>query len=251
MRSVKFLIVFALFCARAFGVITVAQTDFAQSASGSIIFLATAGVATTTGWVAVVGCQTGLGGTAMTVPTDTALNTYTAMATADQSTAAAGHLALFQSTNITGNAANIVTCHFAASAFDGVVVLYLAGAATSSALDTQFTTTTPVTATTVTSDSFNTSGANEMVVAFSASSNGGFTFTVGSIGGSTATLNKTSAAANTGNVAGESLAFATAQTGITASIGSTSSQTGFYIVGGSFKPAGAGATSNHAKGFVF
>lgn len=247
MRSI--ILLFFLFAGVGNAAIAVAASNKGLCNSGSVTTCATGATATTTGWIAVVLCQTGTNTVTCNAPTDTAGDTYTAISTATQNSSAAGYESMWQSTNITGNAANVVTCHHASSVnFDECIVAYLSGGATASALDgTGFTTTTPVNASSVTSNTFSTTTAGGVVAC--APGNGSVTPVAGLIGGSSSALIGTAAA---DNGFCEFLRFATAQTNITAAFGWSNTVNGLFTIGAAFKEPGAATGSNTpARGGVF
>lgn len=176
--------------------------SFAGSARGenvtgsAVTSVASGSTNATSGWTATVACKTFENTSVHSAPTDTAGNTYTQLTTADANHVDWGHITMWIAPNITGNAANVVTCHFTAATYDAVIVIYAADGATSSPADVQFTTTTG-SGSPVTSNTFTTTNADDIIIACAGSSSGGSTFSSITIGGSSGTL-VTSATADTG-----------------------------------------------------
>lgn len=132
-----------------------AGDDFSGTALASV---ATAAVATTTGWDAVVFCRNN--NNVFGVPTDTAGNVYTAIPGATVGGIDAAYLA----TNITGNASNIVSCNFPGTTgqFVSANVVYTSGTAVTTPVDV--VSTGSGTLPTATSSAFSTAQANEIVI---------------------------------------------------------------------------------------
>lgn len=119
--------------------------------------------------------------------TDTANNTWIQIGSTTLNTGM-GDSAIFYAKNISGNASNVVTAHFASAGFSGVTCIQFSGCDTSSPLDLNVTPTnvSGSASNTVTSGSFTTAVANEVIIAAAHYDKGNLV--AGAIGGTTATI---------------------------------------------------------------
>lgn len=200
--------------------------QFGSNQTGtSVTTVPTGSVATTTGWKAIVVTRVN---NSISAPTDTAGNTYTLIPGSAIGTGGY-NLELAYAENITGNAANIVNCNFTSNAFADCVVVYFSGGALTSIIDTSAGSTS-VTGSSVTSNSFTTAAANEVIVACGSYNNVGSTWVAGLIGGVSATLPANGNTGGSGSTGCEYLITSTSQTGITAAIGVNVSQSLLGVV---------------------
>lgn len=135
------------------------------TSDGSATTLAATAASHTTGnalYVAVVWS----GNVNANIPTDTAGNTYVSTGQ-KASNGTSDHTEIFYAENITGNASNIVTAHFASAAtFRRVMVHQVSGSATSGSFTTgQGGTAVALAAASVTTSNWTTSGANAYLFA--------------------------------------------------------------------------------------
>jgi hypothetical protein len=212
----------------------------------SVTSVATGAVATTTGWLAVVATRVSANNTGtISAPTDTAGDTCTLITSSlvTWGAGSGGHMELAQCLNITANASNVMTCHFTTDSFDSCIVEYYSGALTSSALDA--VTTGTGTASPVTSGTFSTVSSNEVIVACASPSANSGTFSAGSIGGTTATLDVTSGSSNAGDTGCEHRNVTSTQSSITAAMANTNVNGNAGISVASFKASTSGVSRQH------
>lgn len=116
-----------------------------------------------------------------TIPTDTALNTYvsTGMKGSNGTT---DHIEVFYAQNIAGNASNVVTAHFSASAtFRRVIVYQFSGLSTTAMFTTgEGGSAAGATGTSIATGAWTPASANEVIVAGLGSSGTGSAITAGS-----------------------------------------------------------------------
>jgi len=133
---------------------------YVNSASGgsrlSLTSISTNAFSVTTGNLIVVGVRND-GGGAVTGVSDTAGNTYTQIS-------AIVPYSLFYAKNITGNASNVITASFGASIFNAIDAVQYSGLDKTSPLDATATGTGSG-STTITSGTFSTSSADQIIVA--------------------------------------------------------------------------------------
>lgn len=206
------------------GSLTLVGVDAGTDQSGSnLTSVATAGIATTTGWGALV--MTRAGNTAQTIsaPTMTSGNTCTLVAgSKDGTTSADETTEIAYCASITGNAHNVVTCNFTSTAYDSCVVLYFTGITTgndtsSCLVDCSGTSPTGQ----MVSGPFTTTHATELLMWCATYGNNTSIFSAGAMGSASGILGETSGnnTAGTNNDTGCEYAFVTTiQTTQTATI---------------------------------
>lgn len=135
------------------------------SDTGATTLAATA-ASHTTGNLIVVGVVWSNNVTA-SIPTDTAGNTYVST-TFKANNGTSDHVEIFYAKNVTGNASNVVTAHFSASAtFRRIFVYQYSGCSTTAPFTTgEGSTGTAASTTSVVTGSFSTAIANSVLVAF-------------------------------------------------------------------------------------
>lgn len=181
--------------------------------------------------------------------TDTALNTYAQAGT--QVITGSDHFSIWYAQGVTGNASNVVAINFSAAPGGGSVYAVTAqysGLATSSALDG-----TPVTATAnssgVTSPTFSTAQASELIVSGFAVAAGNMT-TVSPSGTSGAYTARSKSTIGSNDIAGvgDFIASST-QSGVTATWSDTATDN-IAIVVAAFKAPGGGGTPGCKNGLL-
>ena len=221
-----------LFGGLAHAAITRVQHDVNFTAGPSVT--ATSNVlTTTTGNLLVVGVGQS-GDSSDPTCTDTALNTFTKIGSISPTNAADANIGLFYAKNITGNAADVVTCTWGgAQQFMPVFTIEYSGIDTSAPLDA---TPAPVNtggsgAASITTGTFSTSHASEVLVGVARGNSGGIAYTAGTeSGGYSIVDNDTNGSAIEDNIVSST------QTGVTM----TMTTGGIYdlgLVGASFKSA--------------
>lgn len=136
--------------------------------------VATPALSVTTGNLIVVGVRFAVAG-AITGVTDTAGNTYVQRATITHSNSTT--IEIWTAENITGNANNVVTATYSpATLYWSIFQLEYSGIATSSSLDA--TSTAQSASAPITSGTFSTAQADEVIVSYSDVSNVGSTWTL-------------------------------------------------------------------------
>ena len=152
----------------------------ANVTAGSASSIAAPATSLTTGNLIVVGVRLNTltiipGGNATL--SDTAGNLYRYVASIPDS-ANGAQLEAYYASNVTGNAANVVTASFTASAFTSIVTLQIAGLATGSPLDA-FAFAQNTTGATITSGALTTTVAAEMLVMIAQQSSTAATWSAG------------------------------------------------------------------------
>ncbi len=192
------------------GCCTLVSANYAEVADGSgTTSIATAAFNAIAGNLIVVGCRNSFSGGMVVTVTDTALNTYTAITSASDS----GNdlFSNFYAKNITGNAANVVTCHYDNNGqYISVQAVQYSGASTSAPLDTFSSGVQLPDVTSVTSDPFSTSAATAIAVCMGANGNTSNTYTAGA--------GYTLRGTNTGLSFTEDQQFTVTQTNVTCSV---------------------------------
>lgn len=191
----------------------------------------TGAISVTAGNLLWVECHHGTNQTTTCTPSDTAVNTFTPIATVTN--AGEGFLETFYAKNITGNASDVVTCTFNTSVqFASCGVHQISGASTSAPLDSSSVVSTSGTSgNSAATPSFSTAIANEMEdVAFGVASSSSSV----SAGAGYALRVIQSGDTGTGS---EDQTFSSIQSGITASISWTGSSLPWLIIGEAFEAA--------------
>lgn len=216
-----------------------------QNTSGAATTVATAAASATGGNLMVVGVRQDTDGTAPSSVTDTAGNSYTHLSAADSQETVNDLLSIWYAKSITGNGSNIVTANWAVGHnFTSVMARQYSGCDTSAPADATGTgAINGAGAGSITSSSFTTTSANEVIVVFTSGNSTAQGYTVGTIGGVTATNLAGDNSAGSMMSAGEDLIVSSIQTGITASFNNSSSLTQREISVATFKAAAGGATS--------
>lgn len=205
------------------------------TADGSANSLAATAANHTAGNLIVVGCVWS-GNVNATVPTDTALNTYVSTGQkGDNGTS--DHVEVFYAKNIAGNAANVVTGHWASAVtFRRVMVLQYSGCDTTAPFATgEGGTALATAASSVTSSSWATATADEVLTAFCGTSGGvapGFVL-------AGASYTKELSGIGTDSYAEDRIVSATGT--YTASFSASSGTQTWWIAAASFKIASGGA----------
>lgn len=137
-----------------------------ENSGSSVTTIATAGISHTAGNALAVGCSFNISGASPTVTvTNTAGDTFTQVDKFDDGFTLIT-TATFYAKNIAGNASDVVTCTLStARTTPGITVMQFTGLNTSAPLDQHVTGNTDSSAT-VTSASFTTTSASEVIVAF-------------------------------------------------------------------------------------
>ncbi len=161
------------------GCCTLVSANYAEVADGTGgTSIGTAAFNASAGNLIVVGCRNSFSNGMVVTVSDTALNTYTPITSASQS----GNdlFSNFYAKNITGNATNVVTCHYDnAGQYISVQALQYSGASTSAPLDAFASGTATAGSSSVTSSTFSTVSATEISVCMGANSNVSNTYTAG------------------------------------------------------------------------
>lgn len=175
------------------GTLSIAATDSGTNQGSSFFTSVTsAGVASVTGWTALVACRVSDTTVTFSAPTDTAGNAYNLLSGPIGATGAwSDQIALYYSKNIKGNPNNKVACNFSSDDHNSVIVLYVAGADASAPLDVAAQSPVYSSAATATSNAWSTSDSNEIVLACMTYAGNFETFSAGNIAGVAATLLQT------------------------------------------------------------
>lgn len=208
----------------------------------SFTTLATAAFVATAGNLIVIGLGQDTNTTRPSSITDTAGNTYTRVVGADATPGSLDLITLWYAFNITGNASNVVTAHWAGNhEYGSMNVMQFSGVLTTDPIDVGTSAIATSPATSITSGSFTTTQADEVICVFARNHDGG-TFSVGLIGGTNATSCFNTGGAGAAGQGGEYLIVSGIQTGITAKMNGSPSSSDWEMSIASFKAAGGGAT---------
>lgn len=208
------------------------------TSDGSANSLAATAASHTTGNLIVVAVVWS-GNLNATIPTDTAGNTYVSTGQKGNN-GTSDHVEIFYAKNVTGNAANIVTAHFASNAtFRRVMVHQYSGCDTTAPFTTGEGGTALATAAgSVTSSSWVTATASEVLVAGFGSSGG---VASGNIVAGTSYAKQLN---NIGTDSGTEDRIVSSTGTYTASYTASSGTQTWWIAAASFKAAGGGSTQN-------
>lgn len=216
-----------------FGVV---QTATGGGATGSTC-VANA-IATTTGNLLVVAVETA-SGTASTSVTDTASNIYTQIGS--NLANGAQTLQMYFAKNITGNAANVVSANYgSAPSTPFVYVWEVKGADTASPLDTSSSGTTTNANGVVSSGTFSTAGANEIILVAACGASVSLTFTPQA--NYVLDSSNITAGSGTGTGGAQHQIWGTTQSNISVSMGSNSTGGTLGIFAAAFKASSSNFT---------
>lgn len=223
--------------ATATGIALVNTDSGTNQTSTKLLTISTSGASVTAGNLLTATCRGG--STSTDLPnsvTDTALNTFTLLASV---TAISGNTYSFwYAKNVSGNAADVVSCVWSLGqeqAFSGIITAQYSGLNATSPSDAAITGAAGGPVSSITSASFTTTSANEVIVISATCGSASQTYAAGSIGSGTGTIRKSDAAPGSEAMTLEDLIVSTIQTGITGSV-SGNSCNGWELVGGTFKP---------------
>ena len=206
-------------------VISKVNTQEANATSGTS--LSTAGASVMTGNALVVGCAVVAASAPTITVSDTAGNTFSPVGSELAWNSSGNFTEMFAALNVTGNANDAITCNFSASvSYPGLVAVQYSGVATSGAIDVTNATGQCSNCTSVTSSSFTTAQAKEVIVALY-NANNTATFSPGT--GFTVEV-QAGGTSNSGFALGDEITSAV-QSGVTTSVSWGTSLPGAILVG--------------------
>ncbi len=137
------------------------------------------GASVTTGNALIVGCVASAASAPTITVSDTAGNTFNPMGSQLAWNSNGSFTEMFVALNVTGNSSDAITCNYSASvSYPGLVAVQYSGVATSSAVDVTNASGQCTNCNGVTSSSFTTAQAQEVIVAIY-NANNSVTFTAG------------------------------------------------------------------------
>ena len=158
-------------------IITKVNTQQANASSGTS--LSSSGASVSAGNALVVGCVASSGGGVTTTVSDTAANTFNSVGSQLAWNSGGSFAQMFVALNTTANSNDVITCNFSASVnYPGLVAVQYSGVMASNAIDVTNATGTCTGCNSVTSGSFTTVQATEVIIAL-CEANAGVTFTAG------------------------------------------------------------------------